>query len=148
MKQVVRLVLLNDENKILLVKHWEPNQWALPWWHIELWESIYDTAYREIKEEFNLDIELLWEKDWIDREREELVEYIKPISIYSVDFFSRKAWKQEQKLEHVFLWKIIWWELKVQEEEIYEYKFFEKHEIINGWYYIYSQIIDLVKKYT
>jgi ADP-ribose pyrophosphatase YjhB (NUDIX family) len=148
MKQVVRLILLNSESKILLVKHGKLNPWALPWWHIEPWETLYETAHREIKEEFNLEIELLWEKNGIDANRKELVEYVKPISIYSVDFFSRKQGSEIQKLEYIFLWKIVWWDLKIQEEEIYEYNFFERDEIIGWWYDIYSQIIDLVKKYT
>ena len=51
-------------------------------------------------------------------------------------------------LEYIFLWKIVWWDLKIQEEEIYEYTFFDRDEIIDGRYDIYPQIIDLVKKYT
>lgn len=126
MRQVVRCFLENDEWRYLLVKHPKSENWALPGWHIEENETIFDAIHREIKEEFNLDIEIIWEKNWFKSDN--ILEFPAPISIYNIWYNSNKHWFVE-KQEYIFKAKIIWWELKIQEEEIEEYDFY-KNEIL------------------
>lgn len=59
MEQVVRTILLDEKNRVLLVKHSEKTLWALPGGHIEEGEDIYTALHREILEEFNLKIKIL-----------------------------------------------------------------------------------------
>lgn len=127
MRQVVRCLLQNDEWKYLLVIHPKATNWTLPWWHIEKNENIYESLYREIKEEFNFDIEILWKKIWIDRW--EINELPNPLCVYEINYISNKHWAV-QKLEYIFLWKIKSWKIKIQEEEIEKYNFFTKEEIL------------------
>ena len=140
MRQVVRTFLVKDEN-ILLVKHNETTKWALPWWHIEEWETIFQAIHRELKEEFNFDIEIVWDKNFLSEER--VTEYPKPISIYTISYNSLKFW-DVTKLEFIFNAKYVSWELKVQTEEIYDYKWFSKEEILDNSNDIYSQIVELL----
>ena len=127
MKQVVRCFLKNNSEEILLVMHPKSTNWTLPWWHIEDWENIYDALKREIKEEFNLDIEIIWKKSWIDSEN--IIEKPLPIAIYEINYISNKYGKT-YKQEIIFEAKIISWNIKIQKEEIADYKFFKKEEIL------------------
>ncbi len=128
MKQVVRCFLRNDQNKFLMVKHCQSSNWTLPGWHIENWETLHQALEREIKEEFNFDIKIIGKKIWINREN--INEYPLPLSIYKIEYTSNKWWKL-QKMEYIFLAKIIWWKIKIQKEEIDDYNFFSKKEILN-----------------
>lgn len=142
MRQVVRAFLQNKEWKFLLVKHPMANNWTLPWGHIEKNETIYEALHREIKEEFNLNIEILWNKVWF--ERIDLKEFTSPLSIYEIKYVSNKHWAVE-KLEYIFLAKIISWEIKIQEDEIADYNFFTKEEIL--WLdNTFVQIKEILKK--
>lgn len=52
-------VIINKENKVLLVKRSKPpNQglWAIPGGKVEFGETIFDAVRREMKEETNLDV--------------------------------------------------------------------------------------------
>jgi ADP-ribose pyrophosphatase YjhB (NUDIX family) len=128
MKKVVRCFLENNEWKFLLVKHPKLNNWTLPGGHIEKWENLFEALNREIKEEFNLNIEILWNKIWFDSEN--ITELMSPISIYNISYNSNKHWFIK-KQEYIFHAKIIGWDLKIQEEEIENYNFFTKKEISN-----------------
>jgi NADH pyrophosphatase NudC (nudix superfamily) len=128
MKQVVRTFLKNNDWKYLLVKHVWKDMWILPWGHIETNETIYKAIKREIKEELNLDIKLLGNKLWI--EIDWIKEKTQPVCTYKIEFNSKKYWKIK-KIEYIFLSKIKKWEIKIQEDEISEYNFFTKDEIIN-----------------
>ncbi len=128
MKQVVRAFLKNDKWEYLMVKHVWKDMWVLPWWHIEKKETIYKAIKREIKEELNLDIKLLWNKLWLNIDW--MKEKAQPICTYKIEFESKKFWKVK-KLEYIFLAKIKSWEIKTQEEEISEYKYFSKNDILS-----------------
>jgi ADP-ribose pyrophosphatase YjhB (NUDIX family) len=130
MKQVVRVFLSNENWKILLTKHKWKDIWVLPWWHIENNESIFKCAKRELKEEFNLDIKIIWNKIWLQSEKI-LKEYPSPICSYKIEYETKKRWLQK-RLEYIFLAEITnnLQEIKIQESEIWEYKFFSLDEII------------------
>ena len=48
-----------DEASILLVNNQKGRFWSFPKGHVELWENEKETAVREIKEETDLDVEIL-----------------------------------------------------------------------------------------
>ena len=50
-------LIFNEKKQVLLQKRSDDNLWGNPGGTMELGETIYDTAIREIKEETNLDIE-------------------------------------------------------------------------------------------
>jgi len=53
-------LIINEKNEIFLMKsHKWKNQYALPGGHIEFGEKAEDAVRREIKEETNLDVEVL-----------------------------------------------------------------------------------------
>lgn len=127
MKQVVRCLLKNNENKFLLVKHNKATNWTLPGGHIEEWKSLYEALEREIKEEFNLNIKILGKKTGFNVKN--LNELPLPISCYQIKYISNK-WGEVKKIEYIFLAKIIWGKLKIQIEEIDDYRYFSKKEIL------------------
>ncbi|MBQ2687243.1 MAG: NUDIX domain-containing protein [Clostridia bacterium] len=49
----------DSEASILLVKNQKGRFWSFPKGHVELWENEKETAVREIKEETDLDVEIL-----------------------------------------------------------------------------------------
>lgn len=53
-------IIYNDNNEVLIVKH-NAGHWDFPKGHMEEGENEYQTALREVKEETNLDIELIKE---------------------------------------------------------------------------------------
>lgn len=128
MRQVVRCFLQNDDCKFLLVRHIKSKKWSLPGWHIDKWESIYKALKREIMEELNLKIELIWNK--IPLLVENIKEKVLPICAYKIEYESKKYWKVK-KLEYIFHAQIKSWEIIIQEDEIEEYRFFSKDEILN-----------------
>lgn len=140
-KPVVRVVLRNEKNDILLVKHQSSENWSLPWWHIEAWEDLYQALNREIKEEFDLEIKILWTINnfLVDK----IEEFPLPISIYKINYESKIHWKVS-KIEYIFNAKIISWKIKVQVEEIKEYRFFSSEEVGN-LEDVFEQVKTLIK---
>lgn len=53
-------IIYNDNKEVLIVKH-NAGHWDFPKGHMEEGENEYQTALREVKEETNLDIELIKE---------------------------------------------------------------------------------------
>lgn len=53
-------IIYNDRNEVLIVKH-NAGHWDFPKGHMEREEDEYQTALREVKEETNLDIDLIKE---------------------------------------------------------------------------------------
>ncbi len=53
-------IIYNDKNEVLIVKH-NAGHWDFPKGHMEEGEDELHTAIREVKEETNLDIELMQE---------------------------------------------------------------------------------------
>lgn len=139
MKQVVRCFLFKKD-KILLVKHNEKLKWTLPWWHVEKGENLYDAIKREIKEEFNLEIELTNHNKNLNYKN--IKELPLPISVYIISFESLKYWNVKN-LENIFVANVVFWNIKVQKEEIFDYKWFTREEILKIKD-IYPQILDLL----
>jgi len=128
MRKTVRCLLKDKDWNFLLVKHPESNFWTLPWWHLEAWENLINALKREIKEEFNFDINVFWKKIWL--EVENIFEFPNPITSYKIHYISNKYWYTE-KIEYIFLAEIIWWKIKVQRDEIDDFSFYSKKEILN-----------------
>lgn len=129
MSQIVRCILKNNEEKILLVRHKNKDYWSLPWGHIEKWEDLYKALKRELKEELGIKIKILWNKTWI--EIDHIKELPQPLITYKIKYKTKK-WKEEKRLEYIFkaLMKgdqII----RTQIDEIDEYKWFSIEEIQN-----------------
>jgi len=127
MRQVVRCFLRNSEWKYLLVQHGIWSAWTLPGGHLEEWEGLHTALHREIMEEFNLQIKILWETSsfW----KENITEKPLPLSIYEIEYESHKYWATK-KQEYIFLAEVVSGDMKVQEEEIAWYKWFTKEEIL------------------
>jgi len=140
MREVVRCFLF-DNDKILIVKHNKNTKWTLPWWHIEANETMYEALEREMKEEFNLKIKLTNRDKYLNYWN--ITEFSKPLSIYSISYNSQKHWNVT-KLEYIFVAELLGGELKAQEEEIYDYKWFTKQELISISDDVYPQVIDML----
>lgn len=140
MRQVVRCFLL-DKDRILLVKHNENTKWTLPGWHVEDGETLYEAMEREIKEEFNLKIKLTNHNKYLHYFN--ITEFPKPLSIYTISYNSPKHWELT-KLEFIFVAEVVSWELKPQDEEIHDYKWFTRSEISQISWDVYPQILDLL----
>ena len=53
--------IIKDNNKFLIIEqefNWKTYS-DLPWWRIEYWESPYFSLIREVKEEVNLNVEII-----------------------------------------------------------------------------------------
>ena len=127
MRQVVRALLQNEEEKYLLVIHQKADTWTTPWGHIDPGETLHQALKREIKEEFNLKIQFLWSR--VDLEIEHIHEQVLPLAMYKIKYTSKKFGKTK-KCEYIFHARVKDIEnLKVQEDEIKEYKWFTLEEI-------------------
>ena len=141
MKKNVRTFLKNDEWKYLFIKHKEKWSWTLPWWHVDVWENVYDALKREIKEELNLEIKIVWNKLGLDIKN--LKEKPLPICIYKIKYKNKNK-EEKKKLEYIFLSEIKSGVLKLQIEEIYDYKYFSKEEILKEKK-IYKQVKQIIE---
>lgn len=120
-------IIIDDFWRILLIKRkfnkkYLPKYWALPGWKQEPWESLKETAIREIKEE-------VW-----------------------LDFKITKLFLEEQTYEwefpdphyfHRYLWKYSW-EIKIQEKECDGYWWFNYDETKE--LFIYKSMMDIIDK--
>jgi len=123
MKKIARAFLRNNDWDFLFVKHTWKEDWVLAWWHVEEKENVYKAIKREIKEELNLKIKIIWNK--IDLKQENIKEKSLPLSVYEIKI------KDKKRLEYIFLAKIDdISKIKIQEKEISEYKFFSKNEVM------------------
>ena len=70
----VDIVVLTKDGKIILIKRKNPPYWvALPWWFVDIWETLIDAAKRETMEEISVSVEIekndyLWYWDDPDRD--------------------------------------------------------------------------------
>ncbi|MDD3646087.1 MAG: NUDIX hydrolase [Candidatus Gracilibacteria bacterium] len=141
MRQVVRAFLINDEQKFLFVRHKKGTNWVLPGGHIESGETVYKALKREIKEELNLEIKIHGSKMVFNIDG--INEKPLPLAVYKIKYESKK-YGYVKKLEYVFLAKIKSGDIKIQEEEIDEYRFFSKEEILK-LENTFEQLKDIVK---
>lgn len=97
-------LIVNDNHQILLIKRTAKSQWGGGWyrsqpgWTVEFWDTLEDTIKREIKEELDINVELIWPQIFAEDIRE--------------DNWVKKHWFTGGCFA-----KIIWWELKIMEPE-------------------------------
>jgi len=139
-----RCILLNDENEILFVKHNPDSKYSIPWWHIEGNEDPYQALIREAKEELGFQIKIIGNKTGLDYEH--IKEFPLPIYIQDISYTSPKHWPQS-KFEYFFVAKVMWWNFKVQSEEIVDYKRINLDEL-NEWkdLDIFENIVEIIVK--
>lgn len=144
MRQVTRAFVKNYNWEYLMAKHVWKNMWVLPGGWLEWTESIFKCIKRELKEEFNLDISIIWNKFEFETNRISKT-YSSPICSYIIEFENKKHWLQK-RIEYIFLAEIKndTKNIKIQEEEIEEYKFFSLEEIIK-MENTYEQIKEIAK---
>lgn len=126
MFKIARCIIKNEKWEILLIKHKNKDFWVFPWWHIEDKEEPYAALKREIKEELWLDIKIIWDKLWLKLKN--ITEKALPITVYKIKYKNIK-WKEEKRLEYIFLAKPKNNIIKTQISEIDEFKWFTKKEI-------------------
>ena len=131
MKSVVRAFVFNPEWNVLLVQHKNNTPWVLPGGHVEVWESFHRAMIRELLEEFSLKARFfeIDRDEMLHHKGKRLNHHPLPISIYDLEY-KNAEWVDKSRTEYVFLMETdeeIW---KVQNEEIYAYKWFEVDEIL------------------
>ncbi|OIJ20155.1 DNA mismatch repair protein MutT [Anaerobacillus alkalidiazotrophicus] len=111
LKAGVAIIILNEENQILLQKRADVGLWGIPSGHVEIGETVSETAIREVKEETNLDIKIK-----------------KLIGVYSdpnSQVFVYPSGKVVHFITTCFLAEITGGELRCNSDESLEIKFFE-----------------------
>lgn len=143
MRQVARAFVKNSAWKYLIVMHPKSDTWTIPGWHIEDGETIQRAVKRELKEEFNIKIKLLGEKD--DFDIEYVKELILPIANYKIYYDSKKFGKVK-KQEYIFHAEVKDLEsMKACKKEIKDYKWMTPDEVFK-LENIFPQIPLLLKK--
>ena len=118
----VASVLIIDNNKLLLLKQTKSKYWLLPGGHIDDNELPHEAAVREVKEETNLDIEILQVADEGAR-----TPIVTPLP---VPFAMRLLPCRDKKdIDFTFTAKIVGGELKIDDESE-EAKWFTKEELL------------------
>jgi len=70
----VDIVCFDKNWKLILIQRKNPPYWvALPWWFVDVWETLVNAAKREMKEETSVDVRIdksgyLWYRDEPDRD--------------------------------------------------------------------------------
>ncbi len=146
---VVRAFLFNQEGEILLTKHKKDALWVLPWWHVDSNETLHKAMRRELQEEFGI------EAEFFDVDRGEVLHhgwkklhhFPLPVSIYELQY-ANKEWKDQSRIEHIFLMETSSTIKSTQEEEIAEYAWFEVDDILTMKPNIetYDFIIEMLEK--
>ncbi len=145
MRQVVRALVKNSEGKYLIVMHLKSDTWTIPGGHIDEGETLQRAVKRELKEEFNIKIKLLGEKDdfWI----EHIKSLVLPIANYKI-YYKSKKFGQVKKQEYIFHAEVKdISELKACPKEIKDYKWLTPEEIFEIEN-IFPQIPLLLKRIT
>ncbi len=102
------VIIVNTENQVLLQKRSDNKLWGLPGGLIELDETIEECAIREVKEETNLDIEII---NYIGV-------FVNPLM----------RWRESDKAKVYgfgFVGRIIGGELRINDSESLELKYFD-----------------------
>jgi ADP-ribose pyrophosphatase YjhB (NUDIX family) len=114
-------VFVLNYGKVLLLKQTKSKFWLLPGGHIDDGELPHEAAIREVKEETNLDIEILQKPD--EKARTEIVTPL------PVPFAMRLLPCRDKKdIDFLFTAKVVGGELKIDFESE-EAKWFTKEEI-------------------
>lgn len=112
MVNATAIVIVNELNEVLLEKRADNQLWGLPGGLIELNESIKIAAIREVKEETNLDIELT-----------------RFIGIFSNPFMRWREKDYAKVFTFAFTAKVVGGELKINDHESTEMKYFAYEEL-------------------
>lgn len=137
-----RAIVLNAENKVLLVKHRFDWKWVLPGWHRENDESPHETIIRELREEFQIEVEFLWKnfetKDF----------WIKvlplPFDNYTVSWIFN--WQEKNIVEYIFIVKNLWEKLVPLENEIFAFGWFSFDEILEENFDCFPRLKESIEK--
>ncbi|MFT4416773.1 NUDIX domain-containing protein [Fredinandcohnia humi] len=127
-KAGVAAVILDNENRVLLQKRADVGLWGLPSGHVEKGETVRDAVIREIKEETNLDIEV-----------------IKLIGVYSEpnsQVFTYPNRKRIHFITNCFLGNVVGGELTCHSSESLEVKFFKCDELPNDLLTMHPQWLE------
>jgi len=107
-------LIVNDDWKILLMKRWPKSKneiWyrCQPWWAVEFGETLEQAVLREVKEETNLDVEILYMTSITDHIIQE---------------------ENQHRVSISYLVKYVWWELQNTELwKIEELKWFDLNQL-------------------
>lgn len=133
---VVRAFVFNPNGQILMTKHKKDAPWVLPGGHVESWESQNEAMIRELQEEFGLEARFFdIDRDEILRHKgRKLVHIALPITSYELSY-TNKEWKDKSRTESIFLMETDFIDqnnknLKIQTEEIFEYRWFDADDIL------------------
>jgi 8-oxo-dGTP pyrophosphatase MutT (NUDIX family) len=118
-------VIFNDEDKVLIVKH-NAGHWDFPKGHMEAGETETQNAIREVKEETNIDIEIISDKK------------------YEINY---KIGGRKKKKVIFFIAKAISFDLKNQENEIISCEWIDKDKVLDKLTYdnvkqVYMNILE------
>jgi len=120
-KAGVAVIIFNEKKQVLLQKRADVKLWGIPSGHIEIGETVTEAAIREIKEETNLTIKVK-----------------KLIGVYSDPHSQVFSYPNGQVVHFIttcFLAEVIGGELRCNEEESLEFKFFDyqnlPHDLLN-----------------
>lgn len=141
-RTTTRWIIFNSKNKILLVKHKKDWKWVLPGWHREKEESPHEALVRELKEEFQMDFDFIW--DFFDTKDDWIMLLPLPIDNYLVSYIYK--WEEVSKVEYIFLWKAKKDEVIPLETEIFSFWWFSKEEILQKEFDCFLRLKETVFK--
>lgn len=112
MLNATAVIIVNEQKEVLLQKRSDNGLWGLPGGLLELNETIADAAIREVKEETNLDIKL-----------------VKFIGCFTNPFMRWRKKDFAKVFSFAFTGKVIDGELKINDSESTELKYFRLEEL-------------------
>ncbi len=131
MKSVVRAYVFNPEGQILMTRHKKDTPWVLPGGHVEDRETLHDAMIRELQEEFSISARFfeMDHEEILHHQWKKLTHHPLPVSIYDLSY-TDSEWRDKSRREYVFLMESDDTIKKIQNEEIYEYRWFDPDEIL------------------
>ena len=132
MRSVVRAFLFNPDGHILMARHRLNTPWVLPGGHVEVDESLHEAMQREISEEFGI-LATFFETDpdeILYHRGKPLEHFPTPITSYALSYKNQEG-IDKSRIEYIFLMETDEVIKKIQDQEIYEYKWFNPEEILS-----------------
>lgn len=118
-------IIFDEQNRLLLQKRSDCEQWGFLGGMVEFGESVEEAAIREVKEESGLDVEIT-----------------SLYGVYSKYFAEYTNGDKAQPIVHMFKAKIIGGEWIEQNDETLELKFFELNDIPSLFCKQHQDILD------